>query len=111
MDSGVIISIVISIAAIVIACLFGFVPRVKKQEIDELNIEVEKLKKRLISRTNELIIVYKDVKTFRQIIEIQSKELDISVRKAQKDFTINGKYGRKTIEKRICELEDQFKQV
>lgn len=84
MDSGVIISIVISIAAIVIACLFGFVPRVKKQEIDELNIEVEKLKKRLISRTNELIIVYKDVKTFRQIIEIQSKELDISVRRLRK---------------------------
>lgn len=111
MDSGVIISIVISIAAIVIACLFGFVPRVKKQEIDELNKEVEKLKKRLITRTNELITVYKDVLSFRQIIENQSKELHISVRKAQKDFTISGKFGRETIKKRIRELEDQLKQV
>jgi len=104
MNTNLIITIISSVAAIVLAFLYGFTPKVKKKELDEL-------KKKLISRDTELIEVYKDIQAFEEIEKFLCEELSISKQEARKGYSISEKCEPKRIEKRISQLEDQLKQL
>lgn len=104
MNTNLTITIISSVAAIVLAFLYGFTPKVRKKELDEL-------KKKLKSRDTELINIYKDIQAFEEIEKNLCEELSISKQEARKGYTISEKCEPARIMKRIGELEDQLKQL
>lgn len=102
LEIGLTSSIVLAIAGIIIACIFGFVPRVRKKELDIL-------KKKLKQRDAELLSLYKDV---YQLIQVEQHLLEvsgISKQEARKGYSISEKCEPKRVEKRIFQLEEQSK--
>ena len=96
------ISLLLFGPSVVIAYFYGFVPRKRKAEADELREKINR-------RNLELVALYQDIQALITIEDYLCQDLGVSKQKAREGFTISRRCERKRIEKRIVELEEQLK--
>lgn len=101
---SLIISIVLFVGSVVIAFCLGYMPRIRKAEL-------EKTKDSLKKRNIELVSLYKDVFQLIQVEAFLCDEAGISKQKARQGFTISEKCGKKYIENRIAKLEEDLQNI
>ena len=101
---GIVFSIVLFAASVIVAYFFGFEPRKRKADVDKLKDSVKK-------KNVELISLYNDVQALVQIESYLIQELGISKQKSREGYTISNRCEPKRIEKRIVELEEQISKL
>jgi len=99
-DISLIVSILFFIGTAILGYFFGYVPRVKKKQLETLELKLK-------HRESELLALYKDVDALLQIENILCTKANLSKIKAREGFTISARCEPKRVSKRINELEQK----